>query len=376
MRRGPEELLCVEAITMFLAKAAGIQARDLTQRRQCAAEPPEPTHTWVALGAPCAHTDDPDHRDWHLAQLREMQLAPDRHLNGMAVGIAARPVGIGRPVGAGVRPLEARAIQRRAPPLMWLPRRRWAIHDPIPTGPEQLIGRQAMRGLQPRRTTIPTVQHDADGDPQCKQQWQHLAQLGHPNAGCRLGGGHAAAVEDEGGAAHGVGQDDQGRELPAWADGGGVGGQVAAMHQRAVFRGMDVGAQNTAHIHPQHQACPDHAGRQVVGEQALQRRTVDPAIFQRFVQAGPGALEAGRLRQLDEAAGVCVGQQRIGEVEQRVAGTREAGGGEGVAELRQDGKIHRRTSLSLSTQRVRPRAGQRKVACPFIVCCLPGTGYG
>lgn len=79
----PKELLFVEAIAMFLPKAAGIQARDFSQRRKRAAEPPEPTRPWVALGAPRAHTDDPNDGDGHLTHLREMQVAPNRHLYGL-----------------------------------------------------------------------------------------------------------------------------------------------------------------------------------------------------------------------------------------------------------------------------------------------------
>lgn len=92
------------------------------------------------------------------------------------------------------------------------------------------------------------------------------------------------------------------------------------MHQGTVGRGMGVGAQYTAHVEAQGETSSDHRGRQKAGEQALQRRTINPAIFQCFIYAGPGALKAGGLRQLDEAAGLAVGQEGIGKVKQRIAG--------------------------------------------------------
>jgi hypothetical protein len=73
--------------------------------------------------------------------------------------------------------------------------------------------------------------------------------------------------------------------------------------------------------------------------------TVNAAIFAGCIQARPGATDACGLRQLDEALGVRVSQECISKVKQGIAGTREAGLVQAVTELRQGGRIHRRTSL-------------------------------
>lgn len=51
---------------------------------------------------------------------------------------------------------------------------------------------------------------------------------------------------------------------------------------------------------------------------------VDPPILQGLLQARPGPPKAGGLRQLDEAPGTPVGQEGIGQVEERVSSTGEA----------------------------------------------------
>lgn len=129
LRRGPEQILLIEAIAM--AKASGIHAGDHRQRRKRATNPPKPCDAWVALGATRPRPDDPYHRDRHVAHVLEMEVGPGRHLHGMAVGIRAAPVRIWRPMRGRIRPLKAPTVQGRSARLMRARGWRRAIHDPI-----------------------------------------------------------------------------------------------------------------------------------------------------------------------------------------------------------------------------------------------------
>lgn len=117
------------------------------------------------------------------------------------------------------------------------------------------------------------------------------------------------------------------------------------MHQRAIRRGVGLRTQDAADIQTQDEDGAYQRLGQVGGEQVPQRVPVDPSVFEGFIQTGSLALKAGRLGQFHETAGLGVGQEGIGDIKQGIAGLREAGRVQLLAERRQDGTIHGRTSL-------------------------------
>lgn len=366
MRGAPQQLLFVEAEAVLLTKASPIQLRDFGQGRKRATNPPEPGDPRVTFGAAGSRAHDPKTRDGNLAGLPQMQVAPAADLYGLSLGIGARPVIVGRALGVRVAPFEPWAVEARSA-LAVRARGGRTVEHLVFARPAQTITLQPIAGQQPGRVRIATVEHEQHRHAPPTQQRQELAQLLRTKRGRRLRRGNAAGIQDVGCRADRIRQDDQRRELPAGAGRCGVRGQVGTMDEGTVSRGVGIRTQDAADIQAEDQARPNHPRRQVGHEQAGQRRTVDPTIFERFIQAGPGPLNAGGLRQLDEAAGLGVAQQRIGERKQGVVRLREAGRVQSVAKCRQDGRIHRRTSLIVNTKRVRPRAGWRKPACPFVL---------
>ncbi len=149
-----------------------------------------------------------------------------------------------------------------------------------------------------------------------------------------------------------VGQHHQRREAPAGRNRRGIGGQIGTVDQRAVWGGMSLRAQNRTGIQAQHQARPDQALRQQLSKHANQGRTINLTILQRFVQARPAAPKAGRLRQLDQRAGVTVSQQGIRQIEQGIGCAGEAFMRQIVPIHLQNGILHRGTSYGLSTQKI------------------------
>ena len=78
-------------------------------------------------------------------------------------------------------------------------------------------------------------------------------------------------------------------------------------------------------INRQDQPLPCPWARGAVDEQALQGRSIHLPIRQRRVHAGPAALKARGLGQVDQRARCQIGQQRVTQIAQCPPGTRKAG---------------------------------------------------
>ncbi len=115
----------------------------------------------------------------------------------------------------------------------------------------RVVDAQGLRAHHPRCVAVGTLQDQQR--PEVAQVCQYLAELGRAAAD-RLAARHAAVIEDGEPTTDRVGQDNQGQELPAGADRGGVRRKPAARHQCTVGGGVGLGAQDAAAIQAQHQA--------------------------------------------------------------------------------------------------------------------------
>ncbi len=95
-------------------------------------------------------------------------------------------------------------------------------------------------------------------------------------------------------------------------------GHIGKGNQRPILGGLGLRAVQVAGVHPQKNDFTCLGQWREVHKDLAQSLGIDLAVFQRFVQAGPGPLKKRRERQFGEAARSGFTGERIHQIEQGV----------------------------------------------------------
>lgn len=121
----PEQILFQVAVAMLMRKAPPITAAHFCQGNAYLRliEADEPTFTRIAFGVFGSFTLYPEHANWYVTRLSEMQSTPAAHGHQMPLLILAHPDGFGSTHRLRTCGLKERTIQRE-PPFRTGPHRR------------------------------------------------------------------------------------------------------------------------------------------------------------------------------------------------------------------------------------------------------------
>lgn len=155
----PEQGLLGEPIAMFLPKPMGIQRCHVVQRRHIPATPPEPAFPWITFRIGGEAAGDPHDTEIDISRLADVQMVPDRHLDGAARRIG---MGCGRVWGTMRRCIAALETRTIALGASRFTGARWRspIQHLIAAGTDVLIHGQGCGGVQSRSPTIVAIQQD------------------------------------------------------------------------------------------------------------------------------------------------------------------------------------------------------------------------
>ncbi|HYB00161.1 MAG TPA: hypothetical protein VED37_08075 [Ktedonobacteraceae bacterium] len=320
----PEQFLFVKAIAVLMRVAQAIGRADLGQRSRALPFPDKPTDLGVASLATGPITDDLDHRDLDLTSRTQVQVLPTAHLDARSFGVQTFPGLIRFAMAALVLALKALPIFATGSQLTGETRRGGTVEDAIPFDPQEAARLDVGQASQERRAGVPAVADNDGMQPPRQQQGHHGAQLAGGYRSRQFRRSDARRVQNEGALPGVCGQEHHVTHHPAWAGRVRVLGQIGDGHQRAILGSFSLWTVQVAGIHSQQNDFPGCWQGREVHKELTQALGIDLAVFQRFVQAGPGPLKKRRERQFGEAAGSAFTGERIHQIEQGVFGVAKA----------------------------------------------------
>src|SRR6266516_2362967 len=320
----PEQLLFVKAIAMLMRVAQAIRRADLSQRSSALAFPDKPTDLGVTSLATGPMTNDLDQRNLHPACRAQVQVVPTAHLEARSFGVETFPGFIRFAVAALVFALKAISILATGSQLADKTRRGWTVEDAIAFDPQQARRLDVGQASQERRASVPAVAENDGMQPTSHQQGHDGTQLAGGHLRGQFRRSYPRRVPHEGTLTGLFGQEDNVAHDPARASSVRVLGHIGHGNQRPILGSLGLGAVQVAGVHPQKNDLACRRQWREVHKDLAQSLGVDLAVFQSFVQAGPGPLKKRRERQFGEAAGSCFTGERIHQIEQGVFGVAKA----------------------------------------------------
>src|SRR5438874_2246123 len=247
--------------------------------------------------------DELDQRHLQPARRAQVQVVPAPYFDARPFGVQTFPGFIRLAMAALVLAWKALPIEALGSQLTGKTRRGWTVEDAIAFDPQQARRLDVGQASQERRAGVPAVADNDRMQPARQQQGHHGTQL----AGSHLRGqfcrSDARRVQNEGALTGLCGQKHHVTHDPAWAGRVRVLGQISDGNQRAILGGLGLWTVQIAGVHPQKHDFPGCWQWREVHKELAQSVSIDLAVFQRFVQAGPAALKKWRKRQFGEAAG-------------------------------------------------------------------------
>src|SRR3989440_116652 len=320
----PEQLLFVKAIAMLMGVTQAIRWADLGQRNSALAMPDKPTDLGVTSLATGPMTDDLDHAHLDLTSRAQMQMVPAPHLDARPFGVHPFPGLIRLAMAALVLALKALPILATRSQLTGKAFWGATVEDAVTFDPQQTTRLDIGQASQEGRASIPAVAHNYGMQPTSHQQGHHGAQLTGGHRSRQFRRSDPRRVQNEGALTGLVGQEHHVTHDPARTGGVRVLGQIGDGNQRAILGGLGLWAIQIAGVYAQKHDLPCRWQWREVHKELAQSLGIDLAVFQRFVQTGPGALKKRRERQFGEAAGCGFTAERVHQIEQGVFGVAEA----------------------------------------------------
>src|SRR5437588_1867759 len=320
----PEQLLFVKAIAMLMGVTQAIGRADLGQRSRAIPFPDKPTALGITRLATGPMADDLDHAHLELTRRTQVQVVPAAHLDARPFGVQTFPALIGLAMAALVLALKALPILTTRSQLTGKALRGATIEDAVPFDAQQAARLDVGQASQEGCASVPAVADNDGMQPTSQQQGHNGAQLTGGHLRDQFRRSDPRRVQNEGGLTGLCRQEDHVTHDPARAGGVRVLGQIGDGNQRAILGGLGLWAIQIAGVYAQKHDLPCRWQWREVHKELAQSLGIDLAVFQRFVQTGPGALKKRRERQFGEAAGCGFTADTVHRIEQGVFGVAEA----------------------------------------------------
>src|SRR6266487_343384 len=311
----PEQILLEKAVGVLMREAIAIGRDDLAGRQGSWTDPAEPTLGRIALGPFGPFSQHAVHNHLNLSCLSKMQMVPGGYLDRLALLVCALPLLIGLSPGFGLACLKQGSIFTRGSSFACTGWWGCSIELAIALEAHERFYLQALTGQQKGSCRIPAIcQHTYP----FRQERPQVFQLrnGYPNSCLRTC--NPLLRKDRSPATALIGQEHHGRELPSHTDWFAGMRQIADIDHASIgtalsFRSSYGGRVDTDPDSPfslgQQGLCPDLAP-------AL---ALDPAIFQRFIDARPFSAKSRRQRQFGQRSGGTLAGQGVCQLEERIA---------------------------------------------------------